>query len=710
MKLYTKVIIALVSTTLLLAGFVVYFLEGNIKLLNEQWGLRQTENQLAFDKYRTLSPILSDLNTALAMARDPDVINMALDESNPAYKEKGIAVLEKYRLSFAEHNFFAAFKRSQNYYSHDRQSQHNPSAPAYTLDENNPDDQWFYTALKLPQNYQINVNKDTKLGTIKVWINVILRHQGEVLGVIGSGMDLAKFIQNSVSTPQNGVDSIFVNRELGIQLAEDQALITYASLTKLPEQQIRLDQVIKSATELYRIETIANRLFAEYEANQQITSEVIWLKLNEQKHLMGITYIPELDWFCLSIMDHEAISIFDMQNLLIALIALLLLTFVIYLQFTRRIMLQPLDTLNMNIERLKRGDYDFSILKSTTYEINKLFLAFKEMAQSVHRHQDALEQGIQSKTRDLENSKQLLETVLNSIPVYIYIKDSHYRYNYINKYSLDFFGKTMDEVIGKKDEDFFDKNYVYESRTHDRQVIELGKEIFCQEKFTDKDGNVTHIFNSIKVPLRDLDGAVYAMCGITFDVTAQQKRHNTIKVMAYQDALTSLANRHKLEQELESLRLEPSGAVQYSGMMFLDLDNFKPLNDQYGHKLGDKFLVEVASRILGCVRHSDTVSRFGGDEFVLLLPSVSHDIEIAKQETIQIARKVLAALAAPYHLETETLNSKVITHFSSVSIGVMVFNNSNFEIESVIKEADSAMYYAKAHGKNQVHLSPNITL
>jgi diguanylate cyclase (GGDEF)-like protein len=135
----------------------------------------------------------------------------------------------------------------------------------------------------------------------------------------------------------------------------------------------------------------------------------------------------------------------------------------------------------------------------------------------------------------------------------------------------------------------------------------------------------------------------------------------------------------------------------------LDLDNFKPLNDKHGHKAGDLLLVEVANRLTRCVREVDTVARFGGDEFVVILSEFAGDEAECIQEARNVAEKIHTALAEPYYLiQNPQGTARMITYQNvGACIGVVLFHN-DANAENMLKWADKAMYRAKASGRNQI--------
>lgn len=184
---------------------------------------------------------------------------------------------------------------------------------------------------------------------------------------------------------------------------------------------------------------------------------------------------------------------------------------------------------------------------------------------------------------------------------------------------------------------------------------------------------------------------------------ALRESENRIRQLAFHDALTQLANRRLLTDRLGQAMAASKRSGRYGAVMFLDLDNFKPLNDKFGHKAGDLFLVEVAHRLTRCVREVDTVARFGGDEFVVVLSELAgSEPECAKEARI-VAEKIHVALTAPYLLTPFPVGTtKMITHLNvGASIGVALFHN-DASAEDILKWADKAMYRAKESGRNQI--------
>lgn len=187
------------------------------------------------------------------------------------------------------------------------------------------------------------------------------------------------------------------------------------------------------------------------------------------------------------------------------------------------------------------------------------------------------------------------------------------------------------------------------------------------------------------------------------DNQARVQRADEVLHLAFHDDLTKLPNRRVLNDRLGQAMLSSLRTGCYGALMFLDLDNFKPLNDSHGHGVGDLLLVEVARRLMDCVRATDTVARFGGDEFVVMLGQLSTDRSVSVQQALNLAEKIRMALAQPYQL-TVPSNQATFAHVCTSSIGVALFIHNTAPQDEILKWADTAMYRAKKSGRNRISL------
>lgn len=195
--------------------------------------------------------------------------------------------------------------------------------------------------------------------------------------------------------------------------------------------------------------------------------------------------------------------------------------------------------------------------------------------------------------------------------------------------------------------------------------------------------------------VKDANQNVTNYVGTLIDITESKQAEQEIEDLAYYDPLTHLPNRRLMIDRINHAMAASARHNKNGALLFLDLDHFKTLNDTLGHDMGDRLLQQVATRLTACIRENDTVSRFGGDEFVILLEELStHTIEAATQVE-DIANKILASLSDAYMLENH--------HYSSsTSIGITLINDHLSKVDDLLKQADIAMYQAKKDGRNTI--------
>jgi diguanylate cyclase (GGDEF)-like protein len=187
------------------------------------------------------------------------------------------------------------------------------------------------------------------------------------------------------------------------------------------------------------------------------------------------------------------------------------------------------------------------------------------------------------------------------------------------------------------------------------------------------------------------------------DITERKRAEQQLR-QALHDTLTGLPNRQLFIDRLQQSMAASQRTKIHGALMFLDLDNFKPLNDAHGHDFGDLLLIEVAQRLKKCAREMDAVARFGGDEFIVMISSLNMDKVASTVQAGIIAEKIRSALAEPYLL-TIMQNAhpgKTVEHRCTASIGVALFLGHKIGHEELIKRADTAMYQAKEAGRNLV--------
>jgi len=304
----------------------------------------------------------------------------------------------------------------------------------------------------------------------------------------------------------------------------------------------------------------------------------------------------------------------------------------------------------------------------------------------------------------LESRLRLLEVALNSVANGIIITDINAHIQWVNPAFTQLTGFSLEEALGRRPGELTKSGKhnpaFYQSMW---ETILSGQTWHGEIVNRRKDGSL-YDEALIIAPVIDGDGTIRHFVAIMQDITERKQAEEQILNLAFHDALTQLPNRRLLNDRLGQTMAASKRSGRYCALMFLDLDNFKPLNDTYGHGVGDLLLVKVAYRIIGCVRETDTVARFGGDEFVVMLSELDVDKDESITQAGLVAEKIRTTLAEPYVLkiQQEGKAETTIEHHCTSSIGVVLFINHEASPEDILKWADMAMYQAKEGGRNSV--------
>ncbi len=288
---------------------------------------------------------------------------------------------------------------------------------------------------------------------------------------------------------------------------------------------------------------------------------------------------------------------------------------------------------------------------------------------------------------------------------FIYFKDRDSRIRFCSQIMANITGHTSwRDMIGKHDRDVFPEETAKIYTEEELPIFQTGKPLLNKTSpYYDAAGKRGWVSTS-KWPLLDAEGKVVGLFGISRDITEQKILEDQVHQLAFYDPLTQLANRRLFNDRLSQASSAGKRKGYYSAVMFLDLDNFKSLNDTHGHVVGDLLLVEVAARLKRCVREMDTVARFGGDEFVVMISELASEKAESNAQATIVAEKIRLTLSEPYWLTVRQAGQpeKRFVHRCTVSIGVMVFINHQGDQESLLTRADAAMYLAKAAGRNAI--------
>ena len=291
----------------------------------------------------------------------------------------------------------------------------------------------------------------------------------------------------------------------------------------------------------------------------------------------------------------------------------------------------------------------------------------------------------------LEAEHYLLGQVVANYPNgVILLYDSDVRFHFLEGQGAHDLGFTRDKIVGRTMADIFPPE-VWDPISHNYTGVFQGRNATFELRFRDL------VRQAHTMPVRDKRGRIVAGMVVTYDITRQKQVEQALRMqeerllhLALHDPLTNLANRalfnNQLEQALARARRSSSGVA----VLFLDLDNFKPVNDTLGHEAGDQLLIEVGKRLSSTVRGGDTVARFGGDEFVILLEDVG-----SEHDASNAALQIMQAIDAPFEVSGQTLTINASLGYS------LSLNGDHSEAGELIRKADVAMYQAKTSGKHR---------
>lgn len=330
--------------------------------------------------------------------------------------------------------------------------------------------------------------------------------------------------------------------------------------------------------------------------------------------------------------------------------------------------------------------------------------------QSLKEQNSALQALVAERTQALQESQALYRLLTEDAQDVLWRTDSQLVLTYISPADERLRGFRADEVVGRHVFDMFNEEGVAVLKAMiARRVQEEASGtpvgfLNFEVQHRCKDGRL--IWGEVlSKPDRNAQGEITGYHGITREITERKRLEEQVHQLAFHDPLTHLANRRLMLDHLEQAMSASKRSQRHGALLFLDLDNFKPLNDTYGHGVGDLLLIEVGERLKACVREADTVARFGGDEFVVLLSELSMQPCEAAEQAVAIAEKVRTRLAEPYVLQSAP-SAPSIRHECTASIGVAVFRGRDESQNTVIDRADAAMYQAKEEGRNRIQCAP----
>jgi len=279
----------------------------------------------------------------------------------------------------------------------------------------------------------------------------------------------------------------------------------------------------------------------------------------------------------------------------------------------------------------------------------------------------------------LRDSDAMLRTVIQGFPVVLWVVDTQGTFLLSEGRGLELLGHQAGQVVGQS---LYELYHNYPEFMHDTRRALAGETLTATRTVSELTFDVHYS------PLRDTTGSITGAVGVATDVTEHKRTENRLSFLANYDPLTQLPNRALFNDRLAHAMQHAARSGTQIALLYIDLDNFKTINDTLGHSEGDALLQQVAQRLRSVIRADDTVSRLGGDEFTIILENIGHEEEAAR-----VAAEILQQAGHPYQLQARD-------YYVSPSIGIALYPQDGTDVQTLLMNADAAMYRAKETGRN----------
>ncbi len=575
-------------------------------------------------------------------------------------------------------SWFIASNKTYNYYFNNKDMQFNKHELISKLSKKDPRDKWFFYSLEANESYILNMGLNKTLAETKLWINVPIYNNGIKIGVAGGGINYEMLVNNHLST-HNGIISILTDSNGSIFLSSDKKNQTFdfkitdaakrASIFGIFNQDCDKED-IKQNLKLIESGKNDSFVFEEY--------------INGEKYSIAAIYIPNINLIAMSMIKID--SVFSAKELAVPIGIFVLLiaicSVIIYFLINKKF-IKPINSISNVANKIASGEYfaRVNIYIDQNDEIGKLCKNINHMAHKIENFAKSSEERYRWIT---ENSHDI-----------IWAMDLKGNFTYVSP--------AVNEIMGYSQQEIIELNIANTTCNNFKTtMLDLMREMINESQF-----NKGTISKTIEIELKHkIKGCFWAelTCKLTLenskaklfigsirDISERVKAQNEIKRLAFSDTLTGLANRQAMLDSIEKSLENLSNDKQFAGLIYLDMNNFKHLNDTHGHKAGDELLIEVGNRLKSFKEEIDCVARFGGDEFVLLVNNLDSDIDIAKDTMNILANQISNKLSQIYILTS-------VKYSSSASIGYKIFD-FNDEVDAILHAADQAMYISKKQKK-----------
>jgi diguanylate cyclase (GGDEF)-like protein/PAS domain S-box-containing protein len=500
---------------------------------------------------------------------------------------------------------------------------------------------------------------------------------------------MSNFLQ-SMDENDGGVSFIIERSGFLVATSNDE------QLTREMNSDGKLERVEARLSETPLIQNAANALHTEFGDYENIQSkEKLQFEMDGERQFLQVSPLQDeygIDWLIVVVSPESAFMSQIQQNNRWAttiIVLSVIISIAVSLWAVQKI-IDPILELASFMDALKNKQWDGAAAKRTRlYEINQLSHAFNQMRETLQLTMQKLSGEVHERKQAealMRASEDRYRTLVENIPMGVFRIGTTGKIIATNPSFLNMFKiKSVEELEQITARELFVTSRDAAPFMHD--LVSKGKLTNVEIQFKKTDGS--YFWGSVIVrAVLDSSGEIVHFDGTLQDVTEQKKAAETLHYLATHDSLTAIPNRAFFEERLSQATALAAQRNTGLAILFLDLDDFKAVNDTFGHLEGDSLLQLVAQRISSCLRVSDTVARFGGDEFAVFLDGLHRDVNIRP-----IIDKIMHALSQPFSLDGREVHV-------TASIGVSIYPDDGMDLDTLIQNADNAMYRSKLMGKN----------
>lgn len=637
-----------------------------------------------------------EIGLTLKAANTDVILSWMKHENDDEKRRRAFDEIVQFNLVLEDENFFIAVNDSKNFYFVENSKDYSTFMPTGILSSTMTEDEWYFRTIASAEPYILNIDTDRFLKTLRAWINVKVVSEGKIQGVLGTGLYLDPFVRDIFEKRQTkGVKSVIVNEFGAVQMDSNIENI----------QQNSFDPVAGKAGTVFEF-------FAHDQWNSQIQTYLkagqspMVLELEDERYnYVALAPIENTNWYVVTFFD--ANTLFKASNLFpfisITVIIFIILGFILNMLF-QRVFIKPFELMNRSIQK------DGSIIGRQIFgqdrndEFGVLAKTIQLMKTRLDSYNKNLESEVESRSEDLKAAYQTitvnearLNRLFKNIPVGIFMLDSDFQFCYGNPYFLKQFGFDTEEQFKAKYSNNYRRLFI-NPKDYDTMMSALQKEpdVLTME-FHLRSDTQGAFWADVRFTKASELWESWRYEGILINIQVKKDYEMKLMDLATIDRLTGIHNRHFFDNLIEDEMHRSARYDESLSLMIFDLDRFKQVNDTWGHDVGDEVLKLTTKVVADNIRKSDVFARWGGEEFIVLLPHTS------RKGAAVLAEKVRSALENTLHPYAGVVTA---------SFGVSEYIKDE-PFTDWFKRVDEALFKAKDSGRNCVvvaespkHLSP----